>query len=251
MSSRWTGDVLHGFSEAAANYNDIAMLQRAVAHRLAGHCSRLKIAPGFWVDLGSGTGLLADALEANHPGQRVLRVDGSASMLKRHQRGTDTVCIDLSHGLPYWPTPPNLLASSFALHWLPSPAQRLNQWYGALAPKGWLALIVPVQGSFRQWNAAASDAQLPCSALPLPSPSDLLRPIPPTAIRRCSVLRFTQRSKHALQLLKPMMQVGAGTTPTPKQSISSLRKLFGCWPREGPCHQMALTWNILLLLLQR
>ena len=85
MSSSWTGDVLHGFSEAAATYNDIAMLQRAVAHRLAGHCSRLDIAPGFWVDLGSGTGLLADALEANHPGQRVLRVDGSASMLKRHQ----------------------------------------------------------------------------------------------------------------------------------------------------------------------
>ena len=76
-------DVLKQFSGAADRYNSAARLQEGMAWRLAGHCRHLFIPRGLWVDLGSGTGRLADALEANHPGQSVLRVDGSAAMLQQ------------------------------------------------------------------------------------------------------------------------------------------------------------------------
>ena len=62
-------DVLKQFSGAADRYNSAARLQEGMAWRLAGHCRHLLIPRGLWVDLGSGTGRLADALEATHPGQ--------------------------------------------------------------------------------------------------------------------------------------------------------------------------------------
>jgi hypothetical protein len=79
------------------------------------------------VDLGSGTGRLADALEVTHPGQSVLRVDGSAAMLQQQKPSATTLQWDLSRGLPPWPKQPQLLSSSFALHWLPNPVQSLRR----------------------------------------------------------------------------------------------------------------------------
>ena len=84
MTPTWTQRVLADFSDASSRYDTLVPLQRVVARRLAGHCAQVGVPPGLWVDLGSGTGLLADALEALHPGQSVLRVDGSAAMLARH-----------------------------------------------------------------------------------------------------------------------------------------------------------------------
>ena len=82
LSNRWSKQVLSNFEQAATTYNSQAQLQRAVAWRLARQCARQPIPAGIWVDLGSGTGLMADALEACNPGQAVLRVDGCPEMLK-------------------------------------------------------------------------------------------------------------------------------------------------------------------------
>ena len=72
--------VLERFSRAAPTYAGEALLQRAMAWRLAQLCRRCSIPSGIWADLGSGTGYLATALEAAHPGQQVIRLDGSAAM---------------------------------------------------------------------------------------------------------------------------------------------------------------------------
>ena len=66
----WGDRVLSRFGAAAGNYDAAAMLQRAVAWRLAGHCKRIGVPRGLWVDLGSGTGNLADALEPITQGKR-------------------------------------------------------------------------------------------------------------------------------------------------------------------------------------
>ena len=72
--------------------------------------------PRLWVDLGSGTGRLADALEQLHPGQSVLRLDGSRSMLNNQRHGVATLLHDLNSPLPTWSSAPALLCSSFVLH---------------------------------------------------------------------------------------------------------------------------------------
>ena len=250
MNAGWSRTVLREFDASARHYDALATLQHAMARRLAERCRRTEILSGFWVDLGSGTGQLAAALEAIRPGQTVLRVDGSSAMLRQHPSAAATERFDLSEGLPVWSQPPTLLASSFVLHWLPEPERQLRLWWDALAPGGVLALSVPIRGSFPQWHAAAMEADVPCTALPLPDAQQLLAAIPTSAIQLQRQLRFTQTAADPLRLLRPMAELGAGATSAPQLSAAAWRRLLRAWP-EASGRSVRLSWRILLVLLRR
>jgi malonyl-CoA O-methyltransferase len=244
-------DVLKEFSGAADRYNRAARLQEGMAWRLAGLCRHLPIPRGLWVDLGSGTGRLADALEVTHPGQSVLRVDGSAAMLQQQQASATTLQWDLSRGLPPWPQQPQLLSSSFALHWLPNPVQSLRAWIQSLPPGSWLVLAVPVEGSFPQWHAAAAAAGEHCTALPLPVGKDLTATIPPEMVQRHQLLQFSQTASSPASLLKPMIEIGAGSTTANRLAPGAWRRIFKAWPKANIPNRFALSWRIQLLILSR
>ena len=243
--------VLERFSRAAPTYENDAVLQQAMAWRLAQLTCRLPIPPGLWADLGSGTGHLAAALEACHPGQQVMRVDGSASMLERHPSGARTLRHDLSSGLPDWPVPPQLLASSFVLHWLPDPPQQLRSWVEALPDQGWLALAVPIAGSFPQWHQAARDAKQPCTALTMPARDQLIATLPDGIIQLEQCLSFTQRALNPLQLLRPMSSIGASVTNGGRLSPGQWKAILRAWPKSNHQRRFALTWRMLILMVKR
>jgi len=247
----WRHQVLQRFDRAAPQYVEHAGLQRAVAWRLAGLCRRRPLPRGRWLDLGAGTGMLADALETLHPGQSVGRLDGSEAMLARQRQRHDTQRWDLQQGLPPWPERPQVLASSFCLHWLDDPCLRLQQWYEALAPAGWLALALPVRGSFRQWHQAARAAGQSCTALPLPTATSLLEAVPARAVRHQSLHRFTTQARSMAALLRPMRRVGAGSTPMQPLGVRAWRQLGRHWPVPESDRRVRLTWMIQILLLQR
>ena len=190
MSNTWGAKVLRSFDGAATQYNRAARLQTAMAWRLAGHCQRFPIPAGRWLDLGSGTGLLADAIEQRNPGRVVERIDGSPSMLAHSSRPDHTQLWDLNQPLQSWDDAPTLIASSFCLHWLSDPGTKLQHWFECLAPGGWLIVALPVEGCFPQWHAAASQALVPCSALPFPTTKALLASIPKQQIRQQQQLSF-------------------------------------------------------------
>lgn len=248
MADPWKERVLEAFAASAGSYDASAQLQGAVAWRLAHRCQRQQMSPGLWVDLGSGTGRLADALEQLHPQQAVLRVDGSAAMLSRHRDGADTLLHDLNADLPNWPTAPVLMGSSFVLHWLDDPPSRLRHWFDQLATGGWLVVAVPVQGCFQQWQEAATRAGAPCTALPFPSMDDLLEAVPAEAVRWRQLHRFTRRGRHPLELLRPMIRTGANITPADSLGPAAWRRLFRSWPDPD---RPSLSWTILTLMLQR
>ena len=160
VTNAWSKRVLDDFGRKAATYNHGVPLQRAVAERLAEHIRRAAVPHGLWVDLGSGSGLLANAIVRRHPGQSVLRVDGSAAMLEQQPAGVETLLQDLEHGLPVLTQPPLLLASSFCLHWLGTLWVSCSAG-GSTRAGGVLALAVPVAGSFPQWHQAAGAAGFP------------------------------------------------------------------------------------------
>jgi malonyl-CoA O-methyltransferase len=247
----WRRQVLQRFEQAAPHYVDHAGLQQAVAWRLAGLCRRRPLPRGRWLDLGAGTGILADALETLHPGQSVGRLDGSEAMLARQRHRHDTRTWDLQQGLPPWPERPQVLASSFCLHWLVDPHLHMQQWYEALAPSGWLALALPVHGSFRQWHQAASTSGQPCTALPLPTATGLLEAVPAQAVRHHSLHRFTTQARSVAALLRPMRRVGAGSTPVEPLGVRAWRELGRHWPAPETDGRVRLTWMIQILLLQR
>ena len=249
-TSAWQDRVLRGFDRAAERYDRSAQLQRSVAWRLAQLCRREGIPEGLWVDLGTGTGHLARALEQLHPGREVQRVDGSQAMLNSHPDNADVVQWDLATGLPIWREAPTLLASSFCLHWLPEPHRVLQQWIRRLSPTGLLAVALPVDGCFPQWHASAMHCRVRCTALPFPSSDALLNNIPKQQLRMARRVTYTVTSPSLPLLLKPLRRIGAGTSPQSPLPLRDWRRLQQGWNDRQNDGQLRLTWVIQLLLIR-
>ncbi|MEC7247922.1 MAG: methyltransferase [Cyanobacteriota bacterium] len=247
----WGDRVLSRFGAAAGRYDSASMLQRAVAWRLAGHCRRVGVPKGLWVDLGSGTGNLADALESHHPGQQVLRLDGSDAMLRQQPPSVRTQLWDLRQPLPSWELSPSLLASSFCLHWLDCPEQRVKQWLNRLQSGGWLALALPVEGCFPQWHQASAQSGIACSALAFPHHASLCGDLESKHLQFTQQLHFTTSAINLPQLLKPLRRVGAGSSRTQALPVQDWRALQRCWPDRDDDRRLRLTWVIQLLLIRR
>ena len=251
MSNTWGTKVLKSFDGAATHYNRAARLQAAMAWRLAGHCQRLPIPSGRWLDLGSGTGLLADAIEQRNPGRVVERIDGSPSMLAQNSRPDHTLLWDLNQPLEGWDDPPTLIASSFCLHWLSDPGTTLKHWFEGLAPGGWLVVALPVAGCFPQWHEAAHLAGVPCSALRFPTTKALMASLPKQQIKQQHQLYFSEQARHISTLLRPMQTIGAGTSTHSALSVKQWRQLNAHWADRSAQGQVRLTWLIQLLVIER
>tara|TARA_Y100001968_G_scaffold214785_1_gene197593 strand:+ start:9070 stop:9819 length:750 start_codon:yes stop_codon:yes gene_type:complete len=236
------------FDSAAPLYNNNADLQKSIATKLAKICCKYSIPHGIWADLGSGTGLLAESLEKFNTNQNVIRIDNSPSMI-RQQKATTTTLWDLNRGLPKFPDRPTLLASSFVLHWLKEPSIRLEEWFSALAPGGWLALAVPIQGSFQEWYEASLRAEVNCTAWDLPSQELLLKSVKKGKIRHNQIITSTENSNNITSLLKRMVKVGAHTSSKSSLSISQWRRIQKVWEKSNN-DTVALTWLVQLLLIE-
>tara|TARA_B100000700_G_scaffold196952_1_gene216750 strand:- start:835 stop:1590 length:756 start_codon:yes stop_codon:yes gene_type:complete len=251
MHDTWFSRVNKNFNEAALRYNESASIQKSTAVKLAKICSHHSIKYGLWVDLGSGTGLLAQSLEDSHPNQHVLRLDSSKKMIDQHSKTSSKQLWDLNNGLPKWSKKPNLLASSFVLHWLDNPQKQLKEWFNSLSSDGWIALAIPIKGSFPEWYEAAANANLTCTALDLPSYDSLIRVIPNQNILYNKIEIIKQKAKKATALLKPMIKVGAQSSNKKQLSISDWRHLLSYWPISNKDKYFNLSWSIHFLLIKR
>ena len=96
-------------------------------------------------DLGCGTGQHAALLKRRHPGAAVHGLDSSVDMLARAQAlGTD---VDWRLGdITDWrpDRPADLILANASLHWLPDHPALLGRLAEALAPRGVLAIQMPM-----------------------------------------------------------------------------------------------------------
>jgi len=251
MQKTWSSQVNKNFNEAALNYNESASIQKSTALELAKICSFHSIKHGLWIALGSGTGLLAKSLEELHPNQYVMRLDNSKKMINQHSENSIKQLWDLNDGLPKWSKQPNLLASSFVLHWLDNPQKQLKEWLNSLSLDGWIAIALPIKGSFPEWYEAAEKADLTCTALDLPSYDSLIKVVPKKSILYNKIEVIKQSAKKATALLKPMIKVGAQTSQKGQLSVSDWRHILSFWPTSNECKQVSLSWSILFLLIKR
>ncbi len=251
MQKTWSSLVKKNFSEAALSYNESASIQKSTALKLAKICSHYSIKHGLWVDLGSGTGLLAKSLEALHPNQPVLRLDNSKQMIEQHSEKESKQLWDLNDGLPKWSEKPKLLASSFVLHWLDNPQKQLKEWFDCLNSDGVIALAVPIKGSFPEWYEAAEQANLSCTALDLPSYDSLIKVVPNQNILYSKIEIIKQKAEKVTSLLKPMIKVGAQSSHSKRLSISEWRHLLSYWPISNKDKKVNLSWSLQFLLIKR
>ncbi len=251
MTMVWQDNILKNFDKACNSYNSEATIQDLIAKQLAKECFNHQIPPGLWLDLGTGTGLLADALEKLNKDQSVIRVDGSLMMLKHHSRDHSVRLWDLNLGLPNISEPPVLIASSFALHWLNNPQARLQEWFSVLKPGGLLALALPVHGSFPEWHEAAALSNVQCTAMDFPSQQAIINTFPVECIRYQKTEKITQSANGVTPLLKPFIKIGAQATHHKPLKISEWRRLQKAWRVSEKTSKNQLTWLIQLVLAQK
>ncbi|TGG93783.1 MAG: methyltransferase domain-containing protein [Aphanocapsa feldmannii 277cV] len=233
------------FEAAAQRYHRGALLQRAMAWRLALLQRDVPLPAGPRLDLGGGSGSLAQALDAwGIPGLTVVdQVDELLDLAAPRP----TRRWDLRRGLPPLARAPALVASNFALQWLPRPEHHLRHWCDALAPGGSLLLALPVAGSFPQWHQAAAAAGVPCTAMAFPAAERLVKTAGQVLLlRRLERRRFTRHWSSPLAFLQALRDLGLAASGHPALGPGQLRALQRHWPaaaRGG----VAISWQVLLL----
>lgn len=110
---------------------------------------------GDVIDLGCGNGVIGAALRARFADARIVGVDNSQSMLDQAREAGDFDAL-VSADIAEWTaqTPPALIFSNAALHWLPDHETLLKRLAGMLGAGGVLAVQMPHQNnapSHRLW----------------------------------------------------------------------------------------------------
>ena len=128
--------VAASFSKAAASYDSVADLQRAVGSELM---SRLaNVTPARWLDLGSGTGYFSRVLEKNFPGSEGIALDIAEGMLRHAQSlgGAQHYVAGDAENLPLRDASVELMFSSLAVQWCSDFAAVLSEAHRVLQPGG-------------------------------------------------------------------------------------------------------------------
>jgi len=130
--------VAASFSRAAATYDSVADLQRAVGTELLSRLPQAGSRPLRWLDLGSGTGYFSRQLARQLPGSEGIALDIAEGML-RHARpsgGAEHFVAADAERLPLQDESVGLIFSSLAVQWCADFAAVLSEAHRVLQPGG-------------------------------------------------------------------------------------------------------------------
>ncbi|OLS64540.1 malonyl-ACP O-methyltransferase BioC [Pseudomonas putida] len=147
--------VAASFSRAAASYDSVAELQRAVGGHLLEQVPP-GLAPRCWVDLGSGTGHFSRALQGRYADGLGVAVDIAEGML-RHARaagGADYYVAGDAERLPLRAACADLMFSSLAVQWCANFRAVLAEARRVLQPGGVLAFSSLCVGTLHELRAS-------------------------------------------------------------------------------------------------
>ncbi len=150
--------VAASFSRAAASYDSVAELQRAVGNALLEQLPT-SIEPQRWLDLGSGTGYFSRALHNRFPRAAGVAVDIAEGMLQhaREQGGAHYHVAGDAERLPLQDASVELIFTSLAVQWCGDFRAVLSEARRVLQPGGVLAFASLCAGTLHElresWQA--------------------------------------------------------------------------------------------------
>ena len=111
--------IQHAFNIKASSYDEYSIVQREVGRRMIERLDLLKFKPLNILDLGSGTGYLAQLLASKFPSANITCLDLAENMLLecRDKNTNFNLVVSDIENLPFKPSSFNLIISSFTLHW--------------------------------------------------------------------------------------------------------------------------------------
>lgn len=147
--------VAASFSRAAASYDSVAALQRAVGLSLLEQLPG-DLQPAHWLDLGSGTGHFSRALAKRFEAATGVAVDIAEGMLRhaREQGGAHHHVAGDAERLPLRDGSVDLVFSSLAVQWCAQFGSVLSEAYRVLRPGGVLAFSSLCVGTLDELRAS-------------------------------------------------------------------------------------------------
>ncbi|WP_369989307.1 malonyl-ACP O-methyltransferase BioC [Pseudomonas xanthosomatis] len=147
--------VAASFSRAAASYDSVAALQRAVGLALLGQLPDA-LAPARWLDMGSGTGHFSRVLAERFSNAEGVAVDIAEGMLRhaREQGGAQHHVAGDAERLPLRDASIDLLFSSLAVQWCGQFASVLGEARRVLRPGGVMAFSSLCVGTLDELRAS-------------------------------------------------------------------------------------------------
>lgn len=158
------------FQQAAHSYDQAAVLQREVNHRMLERLDWMKLDPDWVLDAGAGTGVGARALANRYPKARVLGLDIAETMLQVARDAEPWWKRNLSFlagnlpqyaggdisRLPLKTSSMNLLWSNLALQWCDDLQVTFSEFQRVLAPGGLLMFSTFGPDTLRELRQAFS-----------------------------------------------------------------------------------------------
>lgn len=255
------------FERASSSYDEVALLQREVADRMLEQFEYTNIVPHSILDIGTGTGYCARALEKRFGKSRVIALDiahnmllearkqslESKSLLRRlAERGSRQhfICADTVQ-LPLPDRSMDLVFSNFTLQWCQDLGALFHEFRRVLRPGGLLTfstLGTDTLTELRQSWAEVDDQIHVNHFVDLHDIGDLLlnsgfeEPV-------TSVDRFELTYPDVMTLMRDLKGLGATNTNegrprglTGKDKIRQLEQLYR--ERQGGADRVSATWEV-------
>ncbi|MFA5626501.1 MAG: malonyl-ACP O-methyltransferase BioC [Thiohalomonadaceae bacterium] len=151
------------FEQAAAHYDEAAILQREIGTRLLERLELMRIAPKLVLEVGSGTGFCSTQLAERYRQANFIALDLAHSMLcrtrdrfswwQRLRRQHGFLCAD-AESLPLADNSVDLLFSNLTLQWCHAPAKTFAEFRRVLKPGGLLLFSTFGPDTLRELRAA-------------------------------------------------------------------------------------------------
>ncbi len=229
------------FDSVAEAYDQNATAQSQIAHHLADIVARkTPKSPAAILDIGCGTGFVAEAVIERWPRADLTAVDSSLAMLRQakrklpHLRAVAGDITAMEFGAEF-----DLILSSMALHWLAEPQAAIKHWQKWLKPGGRLFVAFLVAGSFAEWRDLCASQGVSDSLWPLPE-ADFAAGLA-AVIERRTVETVHPSARDFLHNLKAM----GGATPRPGHKpipVYAMRRLLRAAPKP-----FTASYNVLYL----
>ncbi|MCB9976581.1 MAG: methyltransferase domain-containing protein [Rhodospirillales bacterium] len=234
MESAWKDNVLRNFDACAKTYEDYADIQSHVAKKLAGYLPDLEH-PDI-LEIGCGTGLFTRQLARKYKGGSFVITDISPHMVKQAQektKGTNMHWTVMDGDHPVCTGAYDLIAANMAFQWFEDIHTALGKLSKTLKPQGVIFYSVPGPFCFREWRIALNRLGLRAGTHDFKIPPGLF-----------AQERITMRYSSALDFLRSIKNMGAGTEKSPRRPLSCGEMREACRVFDD-IFEGRMTWHIL------